>query len=162
MGGRKQVNDARNSLFISVLASVVLVLAVYHKQFRKVFFWVAGISVAGAGIFFLSVRLYHKHEAKRKLNGESEHAWLVFLFPISLTARDCLRLRSLLRARGILILLPPPSHSSYLANIVEIHGGRTSRITPPHNSFLRTATLTLFRLSISAITNLRAYLRQLW
>jgi hypothetical protein len=58
------------TLGTALFASVVLVLAVYHKGFRKVFFWIAGISAISAGVFFLSVYLHDKYvvarEAKRK------------------------------------------------------------------------------------------------
>lgn len=49
------------TLGTALFASVVLVLAVYHRGFRKVFSWIAGISAIGAGIFFLSVYLRNKY-----------------------------------------------------------------------------------------------------
>src|SRR5207244_5892632 len=70
------------ALFASVVTSVVLVLAVYHKPFRKVFFWVAGISVLGAGIFFLSAHLYRKHEARKQADREGKFKACVARFPV--------------------------------------------------------------------------------
>jgi hypothetical protein len=120
------------ALFSSVLASVVLVLAVYHKQFRKVFFWVAGISVAGAGIFFLSVRLYHKHEAKQKAETERKIQACMARFPVPYIL-DGERMSAFAIASACARNpdFAPAVNSSYLANIVEIHGGGTLRITPP-------------------------------
>src|SRR5262249_59078468 len=69
-------------IFAAVFSSTVLVLAVYNKQFRKVFFWSAGISAIAAGIFFLSVRLYRKHETKVRAEAEQRIKACVARFPI--------------------------------------------------------------------------------
>src|SRR5258708_2322389 len=49
---------------IGIFASVVLVLVVYHATFRKVFFWVAGISTVVGVLIVSGVYLYDRHEAK--------------------------------------------------------------------------------------------------
>ena len=119
------------ALFASVVTSVVLVLAVYHKPFRRVFLWVAGISVLGAGIFFLSAHLYRQHEARKQADREGKFTACVARFPVpyvldgermsrSAIASACERNPD----------FAPVQNSSYLANIVEIHGGGTLKITP--------------------------------
>src|SRR5260370_33538584 len=70
------------AVFASVFSSVVLVLAVYHKQFRKVFFWVAGISAIAAGTFFLSVRLYRPHKGKLQAQAERKINACMAPFPL--------------------------------------------------------------------------------
>jgi len=60
------------TLGTALFASVVLVLAVYHKGFRKVFLWIAGISAIGAGIFFLSVYLHDKYVVAREVKRKAE------------------------------------------------------------------------------------------
>ncbi|PYT77686.1 MAG: hypothetical protein DMG40_22700 [Acidobacteria bacterium] len=99
------------ALFASILTSTVLVLAVYHKPFRKVFFWVTGSSAIAAGIFFLSLRLYHRHVTKQQ-DGERMSAFAI--------ASACERNPD----------FTPVANSSYLANLVEVHGGATLKITP--------------------------------
>src|SRR5260370_25835809 len=69
------------AVFASVFSSVVLVLAVYHKQFRKVFFWVAGISAIAAGTFFLTVRLYRPHTVKLQAPAERKFNACIARFP---------------------------------------------------------------------------------
>jgi hypothetical protein len=120
------------ALGIAIFASVVLVLAVYNKQFRTGFFWVGGISAMAAGIFFLSTHLYHKHRAKQHAENERKIHACVARFPVayildgqrmsaSAIASACTRNPD----------FAPVPNSSYLANIVEIHGGGTLQITPP-------------------------------
>lgn len=60
------------TLGTALFASVVLVLAVYHKDFRKVFFWIAGISAIGAGIFLLSVYLHDQYVVAREARRKAE------------------------------------------------------------------------------------------
>src|SRR2546429_3228842 len=119
------------ALFASVVTSVVLVLAVYHKPFRKVFFWVAGISVLGAGIFFLSAHLYRKHEARKQADREGKFKACVARFPVPYVL-DGERMSRLAIASACERNpdFAPVQNSSYLANIVEIHGGGTLKITP--------------------------------
>src|SRR5207248_70355 len=69
-------------ILASVFSSTVLVLAVYHRQFRKVFFWFAGISAIAAAIFFLGLRLYRKHETKQRAEAEQRIQACVARFPI--------------------------------------------------------------------------------
>lgn len=118
-------------IFAAVFSSTILVLAVYHKQFRKVFFWVAGVSAVAAGIFFLSVRLYHKHEAKEHAEAERRIQACVARFPIPYVL-DGQRMSAFAIASACSRNpdFSPVSNSNYLANIVEIRGGGTLQITP--------------------------------
>src|SRR5437879_13160563 len=119
------------ALFASVVTSVVLVLAVYHKPFRKVCFWVAGISVLGAGIFFLSAHLYRKHEARKQADREGKFKACVARFPVPYVL-DGERMSRLAIASACERNpdFAPVQNSSYLANIMEIHGEGTLKITP--------------------------------
>ena len=118
-------------LFASVVTSVVLVLAVYHKPFRRVFFWVAGISAIGAGIFFLSARLYRKHEASKQAERERKFNACVARFPVPYVL-DGERMSTFAIASACERNpdFAPVQNSSYLANIVEIRGGGTLKIKP--------------------------------
>jgi len=122
------------ALFASILSSVVVVLAVYHKQFRIVFFWAAGISAVAAGTFFLSVHLYRKHVAKQRAETERKIQACIARFPVpyvfdgqrmsaSAIASACMRNPD----------FSPAPNSSYLANVVQIRGGGTLQITPPQH-----------------------------
>ena len=51
------------SIGIAIFASVVLLLVVYHKTFRKVAFWTAGITVALMGVSYGGYYLYNSYEA---------------------------------------------------------------------------------------------------
>lgn len=53
------------SLGLAIFASVVLVLAVYHKQFRKFLFYAIAVGVALSAIGFGGVYLYNRHEAAK-------------------------------------------------------------------------------------------------
>src|SRR5215472_8632888 len=118
-------------IFAAVFSSTILVLAVYHKQFRKVFFWFAGISAIAAGIFFLSVRLYRKHEAKQQAEAERKIQGCVARFPIPYVL-DGQRMSAFAIASTCAKNpdFSPVLSSNYLANIVEIRGGGTLQITP--------------------------------
>jgi len=119
-------------IFAAVFSSTVLVLAVYNKQFRKVFFWSAGISAIAAGIFFLSVRLYRKHETKVRAEAEQRIQACVARFPIPYVLDG--RRMSTFAISSACAKNPdfsPVLSSNYLANIVEIRGGGTLQITPP-------------------------------
>lgn len=118
------------AVFASVLSSVVLVLAVLHKPFRKVFFWVAGISTIAAGIFFLSLHLYRRHEVRQQAETEQKIKACIARFPIpyvfegqrmsaSAVASACARNPDF-----------SPAPNPYLAHVVEIRGGGTLQITP--------------------------------
>jgi hypothetical protein len=119
------------AIFAAVFSSTVLVLAVYHKQFRKVFFWVAGISAIATGIFFLSAHLYRRHEAKVHAEAEQKIQACVARFPIPYVL-DGQRLSQFAIASACARNpdFSPVSNSNYLANIVEIRGGGTLQITP--------------------------------
>jgi hypothetical protein len=52
------------SIGIGIFASVILLLVVYHKTFRKVFFWSAGIAAVIGSLVVGGVYLYDRHEAK--------------------------------------------------------------------------------------------------
>src|SRR5215469_8112090 len=117
------------AIFASVVTSVVLVLAVYHKPFRRVLFWVAGIAAIGAALFFLSAGLYRSHEASKQAERERKLSACVARFPVpyvldgermsaSAIASACRRNPD----------FAPVPNSSYLANIVEIRGGGTLKI----------------------------------
>src|SRR6516225_7140661 len=69
-------------IFAAVFSSTILVLAVYHKQFRKIFFWVAGVSVAAAGLLPVSLHLYRKHEARQHAEAERKIQACVARFPV--------------------------------------------------------------------------------
>ncbi|HEV2195222.1 MAG TPA: hypothetical protein VGR55_06550 [Candidatus Acidoferrum sp.] len=119
-------------IFAAVFSSAVLVLAVYHKQFRKVFFWFAGSSAIATGIFFLSVRLYRKHEAKQHAEAEQRIQACIARFPIPYVLEG--QRMSAFAIASTCSRNPdfsPVSNSNYLANIVEIRGGGTLQITPP-------------------------------
>ena len=118
-------------IFAAVFSSTVLVLAVYNKQFRKVFFWVAGVSAVAAGIFFLSARLYRKHEAKVRAEAEQKIQACVARFPIPYVL-DGQRMSAFAIASACSRNpdFSPVPNSNYLANIVEIRGGGTLQITP--------------------------------
>jgi hypothetical protein len=51
------------SLGLAIFASVVLVLAVYHKQFRKVLLYTIAVGAALSAIGFGGVYVYDRHEA---------------------------------------------------------------------------------------------------
>ena len=118
-------------IFAAVFSSTVLVLAVYHKQFRKVFFWVAGISAIAAGIFFLSALLYRKHEARQGAEAEQKIQACVARFPIPYVL-DGQRMSTFAIASACSRNpdFSPVPNSNYLANIVGIRGGGTLQITP--------------------------------
>lgn len=118
-------------IFAAVVSSTILVLAVYHKQFRKVFFWVAGSSAIAAGIFFLSERLYSKHEAKVVAETGRKVQACVARFPIPYVL-DGQRMSASAIASACAKNsdFTPVLSSSYVASIVEIHGGGTLQITP--------------------------------
>ena len=50
------------SIGIAIFASVVLLLVVFHKTFRKVFFWAAGVAVVGGAMYFGVSYLYERHQ----------------------------------------------------------------------------------------------------
>ena len=120
------------ALGIALFASVVLVLAVYHKEFRRVFFWVAGISAIGAGMFFLSRHLYRGHVAKQQAETERRFKACVARFPIPYIL-DGQRMS----AFGITAActqnpdFTPVLNPSYVASIVDVRGGGTLHISPP-------------------------------
>lgn len=119
-------------IFASVFSSTVLVLAVYHKPFRKFFFWFTGAAAVAAGIFFLSVRLYHKHQAKQRAESERKFNACVARFPIPYVL-DGERMSAFAIASACARNpdFAPAANSSYLANVVEIRGGGTLQISPP-------------------------------
>lgn len=120
------------AIFASVFSSTILVLAVYHKQFRKVFFWFAGISAIAAGVFFLSVRLYRKHEVKQHAEAERRILACIARFPIPYVLEG--QRMSAFAIASTCAKNPdftPVLSSSYVASIVEIRGGGTLQITPP-------------------------------
>jgi len=49
------------SLGTAIFASVVLILIVFNKPFRKFFFWFAGIAVVLAGVAYLGWFVYSRH-----------------------------------------------------------------------------------------------------
>ena len=118
-------------LFAAVVTSVVLVLAVYRKPFRKVLFWVAGIAAIGAAVFFLSARLYRRHEASKQAERERKVSACVARFPVPYVL-DGERMSAIAIASACERNpdFAPVQISSYLANIVEIRGGGTLKITP--------------------------------
>ena len=119
-------------ILASVFSSTALVLVVCHRQFRKVFFWFAGISAIAAAIFFLSVHLYRKHEAKQRAEAEQKIQACVARFPIPYVLEG--QRMSAFAIASACARNPdftPIPNSNYLANIVEIRGGGTLRITPP-------------------------------
>jgi len=119
------------ALFASILTSTVLVLAVYHKPFRKVFFWVTGSSAIAAGIFFLSLRLYHRHVAKQQAEAERKFQACVARFPIPYILNgERMSAFAIASACERNPDFTPVANSSYLANLVEVHGGATLKITP--------------------------------
>jgi hypothetical protein len=120
------------AIFASVFSSVVLVLAVYHKQFRKVFFWVAGISAIAAGIFFLSVHVYRTHKARQQAESARRINACIGRFPVPYVL-DGERMSAFAIASACARNpdFAPAVNSSYLANIVQIRGGGTLQISPP-------------------------------
>lgn len=118
-------------IFASVLSSTVLVLAAFHKPFRKVLFWAAGAAAMAAGIFFLSVRLYRKHEVRVQAESQRRFQACVARFPIPYVF-DGERVSAFAIASACARNpdFAPAANSSYLANVVEIRGGGTLQITP--------------------------------
>ena len=122
------------ALFASIFSTVVLVLAVYHKQFRMVFFWIAGTSAVAAGIFFLSAHLYRKHVAKQRAETERKIEACIARFPVPYVLDGRRMSASAIASACVRNLdFSPATNSSYLANVVEIRGGGTLRITPPQH-----------------------------
>jgi len=120
------------AVFASVLSSVVLVLSVYHKPFRKVFFWVAGTSAIAAGIFFLSVRLYQTHQARQQAETQQRINACIARIPMPyILDGERLSASAIASACTRNPDFAPAANSSYLANIVEVRGGGTLKITPP-------------------------------
>jgi len=118
-------------VFASVLSSVVLVLAVYHRQFRRAFFWVAGISAIGAGTLLLSVHLYHKQEAKQRADSDRKIKACISRFPAPYLFNGE-RMSAFAIASACMKdpdFTPDPNSPS-LAKVVEIRGGGTLQITP--------------------------------
>jgi hypothetical protein len=60
------------SIGIAIFASVVLVLLVYNKPFRKVFFWIAGISAVIGALIVAGVYLSDRHTAKVEAKRQAE------------------------------------------------------------------------------------------
>ena len=119
------------ALFASILTSVVLVLAVYHKPFRKVCFWVGGTAAIAGGILFLSVRLYRKHETKQRAETERRIQACVARFPVPYVFNgERMSAFAIASACARNPDFAPAPNSSYLANIVEIRGGGTLQISP--------------------------------
>ena len=129
--GTGNIMTLGTAVFASVLSSVVLVLSVYHKQFRKVFFWVAGTSVIAAGILLLSVRQYRRHVVKEQAETERKIQSCIARFPIPYVL-DGERMSAFAIASACARNpdFAPGANSSYLANVVEVHGGGTLKITP--------------------------------
>jgi hypothetical protein len=122
------------ALFAAVLSSVILVLAVYHKQFRRVFLWVAGSSAAAVGIFFLSAHLYRRHVAKQRVETERRIQACVARFPVPYVIDGQRMSRSaIVSACTRNPDFAPVLNSSHLANVVEVRGGGTLQITPPQH-----------------------------
>src|SRR5262249_54110203 len=113
-------------LFASVVSSVVLVLAVYHRKFRRAFFWVAGISAIGAAIFFLSVRLYYKQEAKQRAETDRKIKACIARFPAPYIFNG--QRMSAFAVASACMKDPdftPDPNSPSLAKVVEIRAGGT-------------------------------------
>ena len=118
-------------IFVAVFSSTILVLAVYHRQFRKVLFLFAGTSTIAAGVFFLSVRLYRQHEAQVHAEAEQKIQACVARFPIPYVLDgQRMSVSAIASACAKNTDFSPVLSSNYLANIVEIRGGGTLQITP--------------------------------
>lgn len=120
------------TLGTALFASVVLVLAVFHKPFRKVFFWVAPIAAAAIGLFFLSVHLYHRHQARQRAETTRRVQACVARFPVPYALPDGERMSA--SAVDSACTRNPdfsPASGSSSVDVVEIHGGGMLRITPP-------------------------------
>lgn len=119
-------------VFASVISSVVLVLAVYNKQFRKVFFWIAGTSAIAAGMFFPGARLYHKHQSKVQAEARRRINACIARFPVPyLFQGQRISAPAIASACSTNPDFAPAPNLSYAASIVEVHGGGTLQITPP-------------------------------
>jgi len=121
------------TLGTALFASVVLVLAVFHKPFRIIFFWVAGISAIGAGIFFLSVHLYHRHETAQRAEADRQIKACIDRFPVPYIEPDGERM-SVSAVASTCARNPafaPNANSSNAARVVEVRGGATLHINPP-------------------------------
>ncbi len=118
-------------VFASVVSSVVLVLAVYHRQFRRVFLWFAGISAFGAGTLLLCVHLYHKQEAKQRAETDRKIKACIARFPAPYLFNGE-RMSAFAIASACMKdpdFTPDPNSPS-LAKIVEVHSGGVLQITP--------------------------------
>jgi len=118
-------------IFAAVFSSTILVLAAYRKQFRTVFFWVAGTAAIATGLFFLSVRFYRQHEARLQAESQRRFQACVARFPVPYVL-DGERMSAFAIASACERNpdFAPVANSSYLANVVEIRGGGTLQITP--------------------------------
>ena len=58
------IREVSISLGTAIFASVVLILAVFHETFRKVFLVAVGVGANIAGGFYLSLYLYHLHQER--------------------------------------------------------------------------------------------------
>lgn len=124
---------ASMTLAIALFVSTVLVLAVYHKEFRRVVFWVAPITAMSVGIFSLSVHLYHRHEAKQRAEADRKFKVCMARFPVPYILPDGERMNAFAIASACTNNpdFAPDPDSSFLAKVLEIHGGGTLHITPP-------------------------------
>lgn len=125
----------------AIFASVVLILLVYHEKFRKVFFWIAGISVVLVGLFYLGLYLYSVHqdhvaEAARLADetAKANHKKLVDAcldrYSKSGYIDPYQKFGGSLDTEGTCDQNPNTDWGKPKIKFVEIHGGDTLRIAP--------------------------------
>jgi hypothetical protein len=90
------------SIGIAIFASVVLLLVVYHKTFRKVFFWVAGIAAVGGMLFWGGLYLYSIYEVKVEARKQAEQWAAIVAVPAPPPVEDSER-----KTCGLMVKLHP-------------------------------------------------------
>ena len=124
------------NLGLAVFASVVLVLAVYHKPFRKVLLYTIAVGAVLAAIGFGGVYLYERHEAatyeahRRAVGSCVERNKNVGNVLEQIAALNGKSLEEACEADSTLKITPTKAQ---VAPIVAVRGGDTLQITPPQN-----------------------------
>jgi hypothetical protein len=121
------------SLELAIFASVVLVLAVYHKQFRKFLFYAIAIGAALGAIGFGGIYLYDRYEAAKY----EKHRQAVASF-VERNRKNSGDIFDRVAATGksleeecesnTALMLPPQPVKAPEPGVVTIHGGETLNI----------------------------------
>lgn len=134
------------TLGTALFASVLLVLLVYHAQFRKVFFWIAGVSAVAGGLYFLGTYVYEHHKEKIRAaeQQKSIDSCVLRLTGIDPNHKPATLQTEFFDAVAACVKNPNADVFDQVAeghgpwekyrpqSVVEIHGGETLKIVPPH------------------------------